>query len=101
MRCAGCNHEFEEQAVRQAGIAVFGQGDEYIYSYFRCGGCHRYTVRVYCDSFTGDASISFLPPVSREQGERAVAVIRACPDPMNKFCDCPAHREMICGVPSI
>ena len=94
MRCAKCLLEFPEKAVRLAGIAVMGLGDEYVYSYFWCGACQHYTVESYRDRFEGGDSVTILPPVSREVGDRAVALIRACPNPMNKHCDCPSHRAL-------
>lgn len=80
-----------------AGISIFVIGDEYIYSYFWCDACGAYSVEGYHDRFMGDSEVFALPAVSREEGDRAVALIRACPNPHDKWCDCASHRALYTG----
>jgi hypothetical protein len=100
VKCTKCQREFPKRARAQAGISVFVLGDEYIYSYWLCPACDHYTVEAYHDRFLGDDEVFFLAPVSRKVGDRAVALIRACPSPFDKYCDCPSHRALYHGVPS-
>ena len=99
MRCAACGVDFPAGERARAGISIFVMGDEYVYSYWSCAACQRYTVTAYHDRFMGEDSRSVLPPVSREVGDAAVALIRACPEPFDKWCECPSHRALYHGVP--
>lgn len=83
----------------RTAISIFVLGDEYIYSYWWCARCGCYTVEAYHDRFMGESEIGFLPPISKEEGDRAVAIIRACPTPHDKFCECASHRAMYRGRP--
>lgn len=94
MSCQRCGQPVSNA---RAAIAIFVAGDEYIYSYFWCERCELYSVEGYHDRFMGDSEAFFLPPISREEGDRAVALIRACPDPRDKLCDCASHRALYTG----
>jgi hypothetical protein len=72
-------------------------GDEQTESYYLCPSCGVYTVEVCDDRFCGEETISFRGPLAREEGERQVALIRQCPEPWDKKCRCPAHREYFAG----
>lgn len=100
MRCAGCGADFGPGARARAGIAIGVMGDEYLSSYWWCEACHRSSVSASHDRFLGEDSWDVLPPVSQEVGDRAVAPIRACPEPFDKYCDCPSHRALYHGVPA-
>jgi hypothetical protein len=95
MICTGCGRSLGKA---EAAIAIFVMGDEYLYSYFACG-CGACTVESYHDRFLGEDEVSVLGPFPREVGERAVALIRACPSPMDKLCDCRSHQALYYGVP--
>ena len=99
MKCLHCQRPFPRRVKAEAGIAILVQGDEYYYSYWLCDACDHYTVKSYHDRFAGDDEVSFLPPVSREVGDRAVELIAACPDPNDKFCDCESHQALFYGLP--
>jgi hypothetical protein len=75
-------------------------GDEYVYSYWLCAPCQQYTVRAYHDRFIGEGSVGVMGPFPKELGHRAVALIRACPQPLDKWCECASHKAMYYGVPS-
>lgn len=94
MKCVRCHRAF---ADRPDAICIFVNGDEYIYSYFSCERCDVYTVEGYHDRFMGDSDAFLLPEVPREEGDRAVALIRACPAPSNKHCQCASHRALYTG----
>ena len=68
-------------------------GDEYIESYFFCDDCKIYTVEIYHDRFLGEESVFFRGPVSKEDGDAQVAIIKRCDSPWDKKCRCAAHRE--------
>jgi hypothetical protein len=93
--CAACHRPLGKA---EAAIAIFVMGDEYLYSYFACV-CGAYTVESYHDRFLGEDEVTVLGPFPRAVGEEAVALIRACPAPMDKHCDCASHRALYYGVP--
>jgi len=95
--CIKCDAPFTAKA--RAGISISVMGDEYTYSYYYCDSCAHYTVESYHDRFLGDDEVSFLPPLSKEEGDRAVELIEACPLPGDKRCDCPSHRALYHGRP--
>lgn len=94
MNCVRCARALEKP---RAGIAIFVAGDEYVYSYFWCEDCGVYSAQGYHDRFMGDSEVFALPSIPREEGDRAVALIRACPEPGNKLCDCASHRALYTG----
>lgn len=98
MRCLTCDHEFTDADAPRAAIAIFVMGDEYIYSYRSCSRCGQYTVESYHDRFMGDDDISFFP-LAKADGDRAIELIAACPDPQNKHCDCDSHKALYYGRP--
>lgn len=96
MRCGSC----EKSLGRSKGaIAIFMAGDEYIFSYYLCSDCDLYTVEACRDRFMGDSDSSTLPPVSRALGDRALALIAACPSPGDKHCGCASHKALHYGTP--
>lgn len=95
MKCLTCGNI----AIKRSAISIFVFGDEYIYTYFFCRKCNTYTVESYHDSFMGDDVITFLPPISKEEGDEAIKLINLCPDPMNKHCDCSSHKALFYGAP--
>lgn len=97
MKCANCHRDIGETLDRIASIAILAMGDEYVYSYFRCSACEMYTIEQYHDHFTGDDDVSVAGPISREAGEQIVELIRQCPDPQSKNCDCSSHRALYSG----
>jgi hypothetical protein len=99
MKCINCQRVFPEQQKARAAIAIFVIGDEYLYSYWYCEACTHYTIEAYHDRFMGDDEISFLPPMPKEVGDKAVELIRACPEPMDKNCECPSHKALYYGLP--
>ncbi len=98
MKCARCSLELPA-AARRAGISIFVGGDEYTYTYWYCESCLHYTVESYHDRFVGEDSIDVLPPVPKAIGDCALALIAACPQPFDKWCDCPSHKALYYGVP--
>ena len=99
MKCVQCQQAFPTGSLARAGISIFVMGDEYIYSYWRCDACGFYTVESYHDRFTGEDEVTFLPAVSREIGDRCVALVQACPTPFDKYCECRSHRALYYGLP--
>ncbi len=99
MQCAACGADFGPGARPRAAIAIHVMGDEYVYAYWPCAACRQYSVSAYHDRFLGEDSRAVLPPVSEAVGDRAVALIRACPDPLDKYCECASHRALYHGVP--
>lgn len=94
VNCAACGREFDRRGRdRPASIAVEVGGDEYIESFFFCAACGCYTQEVYCDRFLGEETVRTSGPIAKSVGDALVELIRTCPDPMNKKCNCEAHRE--------
>jgi hypothetical protein len=94
VNCVRCDQPLQKA---RAGISIFVAGDEYVYSYFWCDACGVYSVEGYHDRFMGDSEVFALPAISREEGDRAVALIGACPVPHDKLCDCASHRALYTG----
>jgi hypothetical protein len=93
--CALCRREFDRRGQGEAvgAIAVEVAGDEYVESFFFCAACAVYTQETYCDRFLGEETVSTSGPIAKDTGDALVALIRTCPDPMDKKCTCPAHRR--------
>ena len=68
-------------------------GDEVTDSYFLCPMCGVYTVAKWWDDFTGEETMNLAGPVSKEEGEVRIELIRKCSRPWDKKCRCQAHRE--------
>ena len=79
------------------GISILVMGDEYIYSYFFCERCDEYTAESYRDRFMGGSYIGHVPYISKEEGERILKAIKACPKPSDKHCRCPSHEALYTG----
>lgn len=99
IRCIQCGREFDRQDADcpAAVIATEVMGDEYIESFFFCRACGVYTQEIYHDRFLGEDSVRTSGPLSKERGDALVALIRECPDPMDKKCTCPTHRRFLRG----
>ena len=95
MVCSKCGKELEdgEGGARVASISGSVMGDEYIDSFYFCSDCEVYTKEAYRDSFSGSDSSSVVGPISKEEGDEKVKLIRECDTPWNKRCRCKAHRE--------
>ena len=94
-QCLNCGRSFDisSEEDRIASISGSIQGDEYTESWFLCHACDLYTVEVLFEPFLGDDEVKTRGPISREEGDAQVALIRKCPKPWNKRCRCPAHIE--------
>jgi len=92
MQCLGCQREFGE-SDRIATMSGSIMGDEVTDTYFLCPDCGVYTVAQWWDDFTGEETLKVSGPVSREDGDTQVQVIRGCDQPWNKKCRCDAHRD--------
>ena len=95
--CRQCGREFAKEEPSVASISGSILGDECIESYFLCTQCGFYTVEVFWDLFSGEESVSTRGPLSREEGEEQVRVIRRCAEPWNKKCRCDAHMTHFAG----
>jgi hypothetical protein len=98
IQCLTCKRELTASDGPRAGIAISVMGDEYTYTYMYCGFCRSYTVETYYDRFVGEAEISFFT-ADKQTGDRAIGLIKACPDPYDKNCSCPSHKAMYYGTP--
>jgi len=95
MKCAKCGADLGGFEDRVVFLCIEVMGDEYVYSYWRCEACGYYTDESFRDSFTtGLHSSGGDFAISPERGAEIVARIRQCPDPGDKRCRCPVHREM-------
>lgn len=94
MNCSKCGHDLGDYRTRRALFCSLGQGDEYTDSWWFCPDCGVYTVDVVRDSFATDEAehIHVRGPISKVDGDAELREIAKCPDPTDKFCDCPLHR---------
>lgn len=98
MQCAKCAAPFPPAQRPRAAIAIEVMGDTITYAYWRCDACRHYTVEATLDRFIGDEEVSFLPPLPQDAGDRCVELVRACPTPGDKWCECPSHKALYYGV---
>lgn len=96
IRCSGCGRPFDP-AERVALISGKVMGDECTDCYYWCERCGVYTVRLYRDVFCGEETWTDSKPISKEEGDRRLALIRRCPEPWRERCQCDAHREYFGG----
>lgn len=90
VRCTRCGKAFENED-RVACISGRIMGDEYTDIYYWCGTCAVYTVCLCRDVFCGPETARDSGPISREEGDRSVAIIRGCSQPGDERCRCDAH----------
>jgi hypothetical protein len=91
IQCIVCNRPFSD-ADFAASISGSIMGDEYTDSYYLCPVCRVYTVVNDRDNFTGSESSNLSGPLTFEQGNELVALIRQCTEPWDKKCRCEAHK---------
>jgi len=94
VQCAKCGRELDGKEGGDRVVSISGSimGDECIESYYLCKNCCVYTVEVYWDCFLGDEEVSTRGPLSKEEGDEMVRLIRGCQEPWDKKCRCDAHR---------
>ena len=92
MNCIKCKREFlKEELV--AAISGSIMGDEHTDSYYLCPVCRVYTLASRWDDFTGVETMNLSGPISEQQGNERVALIKKCNAPWDKHCRCEAHLE--------
>jgi hypothetical protein len=91
MNCLQCNREFlkEEQVASISGSIM---GDEYTDAYYLCPVCRVYTVASWRDNFTGVETLNLSGPMSEQEGNQRVELIKKCSRAWDKKCRCKAHR---------
>ena len=72
-------------------------GDECTDSYYWCETCGVYTARLYRDVFAGPETANDSEPISKEEGDRRLELIRNCARPQNERCRCAAHLAYFGG----
>ncbi len=92
--CLQCKKDLDPGGKGEVIASISGSimGDEYVESFFLCPECNVYTVEVRHEPFLNEDSVSFRGPVSREEGDAAIALIKQCTEPWDKKCRCDAHR---------
>jgi hypothetical protein len=91
LRCVSCRRLFD-QNDQAAVISARIMGDECTDCYYWCPQCQVYTLRLYRDVFCGEETSRDSEPIPKAEGDRRLALIRACPEPWNERCQCPAHH---------
>lgn len=97
MECSKCGKPLNREH-RVASMSGSIMGDEHTDSYFLCPICKVYTIVKSWDNFTGEETITTEGPLPKESGDERVATILKCPEPWDKKCRCPAHREYFRGT---
>jgi hypothetical protein len=96
MTCSNCHSELPRESV--AAISGSVSGDEICDAFYLCPACDSYTIVTWWDNFTGEESTGTRGPVTREEGDRSVALIKQCATPWDKTCRCGAHVTYFCGT---
>jgi hypothetical protein len=93
VHCLQCGNDLDPDGKGEVIASISGSimGDEYTESFFFCPSCTVYTVEVRHEPFLNEDSVSFRGPVSKDEGDAAVALIRRCTEPWDKKCRCEAH----------
>jgi hypothetical protein len=95
MKCQKCGADLGGLDRKVASICLRVRGDEETRTYFLCTSCGVYSIWVHIEDFFTDNETRFSAgPVLREEGDKAVEMIRTCPNPDAVSCKCAAHREM-------
>ncbi len=90
IKCLKCGVELDKPIASISGGIM---GDEYIDAYFHCPHCDLYTVLNIHDRFLGDTTEECSGPLTKEEGDKKIAIINRCPTTWDKKCRCPAHLE--------
>jgi len=96
MQCRQCRRHFNAED-RIASISGSIMGDEHTDSYFICPVCNVYTIFSWWDNFTGLETVSSSGPLSKQEGDAQVDLIRKCERPWDKKCRCDTHRTYFGG----
>jgi hypothetical protein len=99
VKCLQCGNGLDpgDESVRVASMSGSIMGDEYTDTYYFCSTCGVYTIQSWYEPFLGEESSSSRGPVSREEGDSSVKLIRNCPQPWDKKCRCEAHMAYFKG----
>jgi hypothetical protein len=99
IHCSKCGKALDgqDEGGRAASISGSIMGDECTDSYYFCNRCEVYTVEVYHDCFLGEDEVSIRGPLSRQEGEAMLELIRGCAEPWNKKCRCKVHQTYFQG----
>jgi hypothetical protein len=99
VHCAQCGRELDGTGTKGSLASISGEimGDGYTDSYYFCGECAVYTVKVCHDRFLGEEETSIGEPLSKTEGDEKVRQIGECSEPWNKKCRCRAHRAYFGG----
>lgn len=100
LQCSKCKGELDQPSGESFMASISGgiMGDEYIESYYFCNPCGVYTVKILHDRFLGEDEVFTKGPVSKEDGDAKVELIRQCSQPWDKKCRCDAHRSYFAGA---
>ncbi len=100
MECSKCGKVLEtgEGGAWVAAISGSVLGDEVSDCYYYCESCGVYTVQVCYEPFLDDDEVSIRGPISQEEGDEQVELIRQCSTPWDKKCRCPAHVAYFRGT---
>ncbi len=90
-RCGGCRRPFGRED-RIASISGRIMGDECTDIYYWCAKCCVYTLRLCREAFAGPETERESEPISKEEGDRRLALIRSCSEPADERCHCDGHR---------
>jgi hypothetical protein len=92
VKCQACLEPIPRStALIRGGVS----GAACIEAYFRCPACGEYTLAVYVDSLSGPDTVTLYGPLAAATTEAKLAIIARCPDPLNRSCQCAAHKEYL------
>jgi len=97
MECSKCRRAFQKED-RVVAISGSIMGDEHTDCYFFCPVCQLYTVAKWWDNFTGVETENVTGPLSKQEGDTLVELIRKCEEPWDKKCRCEAHVAYFRGT---
>jgi len=92
LKCTACGKTFSKEEY-VCSISGSIMGDECTDSYYFCPVCRVYTVDTCWDNFTGEETYSTSGPISKQDGDKRIEIIKQCTDPWDKKCRCSAHRS--------
>ncbi len=98
MKCPKCRYDLGRGRGAVAGISILVEGDEVIFSYFRCPDCAAFSAEGFEDRFMSDHhTIWSLGEIPESEARQIVELVKTCPEPHDKHCNCASHKALYTG----
>lgn len=94
MKCSHCEAPMNVNRDKVASFCTMGQGDEYTDRYWVCRKCGWFLRRSFRESFASQEETEYgSTALEPEKGQAIIDLIKKCPKPTDKWCDCEVHKH--------